>query len=166
MKQKQWNKINISLLHWQINWEFLGLRKRNFQGIVPIWPQIYRVIFRSTLVHRQERSENDSGIFNFMKVGITYLHVSKRISCKKPILLSENNKRLIKKWASFNWECCVNKVAYVWILSEGFFETCWWEWVLLRLKFISFHGLLKGCVKTLRVKGKSETPVKLSLVGK
>ena len=38
-------------LHGQITREFLGLRKQNFQGIVLVWTQTYRQIFKSTLVY-------------------------------------------------------------------------------------------------------------------
>ena len=38
-------------LHGQIVREFLGLRMWNFQGIVFIWTQTYREIFKSALVY-------------------------------------------------------------------------------------------------------------------
>ena len=41
----------IYKLHGQITWEFLGIIKRNFQGVVFAWTQTYRVIFKSTLVY-------------------------------------------------------------------------------------------------------------------
>ena len=41
----------IYKLHGQITWEFLGIRKRNFQDIVFVWTQTYRVIFKSALVY-------------------------------------------------------------------------------------------------------------------
>ena len=43
--------IKIYKLHEQITWEFLGLRMRNFQGIIFIWTQTYREIFKSALVN-------------------------------------------------------------------------------------------------------------------
>ena len=39
--------------HGQITQKFLGLRMGNFQGIVFIWTQTYREIFKSALVYLQ-----------------------------------------------------------------------------------------------------------------
>ena len=38
-------------LHGKITREFYGLRKRNFQGIVFMWIQIYREILKPALVY-------------------------------------------------------------------------------------------------------------------
>ena len=46
--------FKIYKLHEQITREFLVLRMRNFQGIVFIWPQRYREIFKSALVYLEE----------------------------------------------------------------------------------------------------------------
>ena len=43
-------------LHGEITREFLGLRKRNFQGIVFTRTQIYREIFKSALVYLKLRN--------------------------------------------------------------------------------------------------------------
>ena len=41
----------IYKLHGRITQEFLGLRMRNFQGIVFIWTQTYGGIFKSALMY-------------------------------------------------------------------------------------------------------------------
>ena len=38
-------------LYGQVTREFLGLRIRNFPGIVSVWTQPYRDIFKSALVY-------------------------------------------------------------------------------------------------------------------
>ena len=77
--QKQYNMVKINLqeiykLHEQINWEFLGLRMRNFQSFIFIWIQTYSEVFESALVYLEKHQWK--ACFAFFNQGLAFWIVS------------------------------------------------------------------------------------------
>ena len=77
-------KQTFCKLYGQFTWEFLGFRIRNFQGIIFIWTQTYREIFKSELVYFKMYENNWT---TFIPTKIEYIEYTRFVQLNKSTTL-------------------------------------------------------------------------------